>query len=56
MIVTASAFGIILPPPLDPKWNSSLENDKQPTIIALDNKNFFSIDLNKNEDDSEQVK
>ena len=51
--VPASAFGIILPPPQDPKWNSTLEGDIQPTLIVLDNNRFFSVDLNKKEGENE---
>ena len=45
-----SAFGIILPPPLDPKWISGLELEKQPTLIVLDNDYFYAVDLNIKED------
>ena len=45
--IPGSAFGIILPPTQDPKWNSAPENQKQPTLIVLDKNKFFSVDLNK---------
>jgi len=44
-----AAFGIILPPPLDPKWIKGLELEKQPTLIVLDNNHFYAVDLNKKE-------